>query len=371
MWQREIPYNDLPGLPPRDELETRRVLKATIEARASLATLDKAAQLIPNPLVLINTLPLLEAQASSEIENIVTTADELFRFSDSDDSANRAVKETLRYRAALNHGVTAVRTRPLNISTAVDVCSIIQNREMDVRRLPGTRVANSVTGEVIYTPPEGVETIREKLTNWERFIHSMPTLDPLVRMAVAHYQFEAIHPFDDGNGRTGRIVNLLMLVEAGLLLHPILYMSRSIIATKSEYYGLLQSVTANNAWEDWVTYMLRMVRVTADETIAKIDDIRALQDEFHERVRLDAPLANNVDFLAVLFEQPYCRIRNVIDRVGVSRPTAASWLRSLAAKGFLLELKAGREKLFINTRFLELLLRRGPIITEPIDAVLF
>ena len=162
-----------------------------------------------------------------------------------------------------------------------------------------------------------------------------------------------------------------MLVEAGLLLHPILYMSRSIIATKAEYYRLLQAVTRDNAWEDWIAYMLRMVRLTADETISKIDDIRELQDEFHERVRTAAPVANNADFLAVLFEQPYCRIRNVIERCGVSRPTAAAWLRALADRHLLLELKAGREKLFINTRFLEVLTRKGPIITEPLEPVLF
>ncbi|HWH97262.1 MAG TPA: Fic family protein [Pseudolysinimonas sp.] len=371
MWDAITPYNGLPDLPPREELETRRVLKATIEARASLATLNKAAQLIPNPSVLINTLPLLEAQASSEIENIVTTADELFRFSDSDEFANPAVKETLRYRTALNFGVDSVRGRPLNVSTAVDVCSLIQGRQMSVRQLPGTKVANSATLEVIYTPPEGESLIREKLGNWEEFIHSAPSLDPLVKMAVAHYQFEAIHPFDDGNGRTGRILNLLMLVEAGLLNEPILYMSRSIIATKAEYYRLLQAVTATASWENWSEYMLNMVRITADETIVKIDAIRELQDEFHTRVKAEIPIANNADFLAVLFEQPYCRIRNVIDRCSVSRPTAATWLKHLAERGLLVEVKSGREKLFINSRFLELLTRQGPVVTAHREPVLF
>lgn len=363
-----MPNNGLPALPPALEVETRPVLKATIEARAALAGLNKAAQLIPNPSVLINTLPLLEAQASSEIENIVTTADELFRYSDVDDgSANPAVKETLRYRSALNRGVTSVRSRPLNVSTAIELCSIIQMREMDVRKLSGTRVVNSTTGAVIYTPPEGEATIRDMLGNWEEFVHGSEDVDPLVRMAVAHYQFEAIHPFDDGNGRTGRILNLLLLVEAGLLKDPILYMSRAIIASKSEYYQLLHRVTTHGAWEDWVLYMLRMVRVTANETVSKIDAIGDLQDELHLRVKQGFPLANNPDFLAVLFEQPYCRIRNVIDRCGVSRPTASSWLHGLADLKVLLEVKVGREVIFINHRFFDILTRRIDPRTAPIE----
>lgn len=367
-WHADTPYNQLAPLPPANEVETRQVLKATIEARAALAGLDKAAQLIPNPSVLINTLPLLEAQASSEIENIVTTADELFRYSDADDgSANPAVKETLRYRSALNRGVTSVRSRPLNVSTAIELCSIIQKRDMDVRKLAGTRVVNSSTGSVIYTPPEGEANLRDKLANWEEFVHSSSEMDPLVRMAVAHYQFEAIHPFDDGNGRTGRILNLLMLVEAGVLHDPILYMSRAIIASKSEYYRLLHAVTTDEAWEDWILYMLRMVRITASETVSKIDAIGDLQDEMQMRVKQDFPLANNADFLAVLFEQPYCRIKNVIDRCGISRPTASSWLHGLAGLGVLLEVKVGREVIFINHRFFDILTRRTEPVTAPID----
>ncbi len=367
-WSPAEPYNELPGLPPALEVETRAVLKATIEARAAIATLDKAAQLIPNPSVLINTLPVLEAQASSEIENIVTTADELFRFQDDDTSANPAVKETLRYRTALRRGVESVRRRPLNVTTAVDLCSEIQRRDTDVRRLPGTRVVNSSTGRVIYTPPEGEALIREKLADWERFIHMNPTMDPLVRMAVAHYQFEAIHPVDDGNGRTGRILNLLLLVQAGLLHEPILYMSRAIIASKADYYRLLLAVTQEQAWEEWILYMLRMVRITSDETVRKIDEIGALQARFQSEVRAAHTSANNADLLAVLFEQPYCRIRYVVDRCGVTRQTAAAWLNSLVDLGLLKSLKLGRERLFINTQFVELLTTRVEVITAPLPA---
>ena len=355
-WQPEVPYNDLPGLPPAQELETRPVLKAVIEARAALASLDKAAQLIPNPAVLINTIPLLEAQASSEIENIVTTTDELFRYSDDLDSATTpATKETIRYRLALAEGVTAVRSRPLNVSTAVQICSIIQQREMDVRKLAGTRVVNPSSRKIIYTPPEGEALIREKLSDWERFIHQSPTIDPLVRMAVAHYQFEAIHPFEDGNGRTGRIINILLLVSEGLLHQPILYMSRWVIRNKNEYYRLLQAVTEDKDWEPWILYLLEAVRQTSIETTHKIDLVGDLQDEIQLRIKAALPSANNPDLLAVLFEQPYCRIRNVVERCGVTRPTAGTWLHALADAGILLSVKIGRERLFINTRFLDIL----------------
>ena len=356
VWHAETPYNELPDLPPQIEIETRAVLKATIEARAALASLDKAAQLIPNPAVLINSIPLLEAQASSEIENILTTTDELFGYAEENGSANTgAAKETIRYRIALSQGVLAVRKRPLNLSTAIEVCSLIQEREMSVRTLPGTRVVNPSTRQIIYTPPEGEGIIRDRLSNWERFIHETPDLDPLVKMAVAHYQFEAIHPFEDGNGRTGRVVNLLMLVSSGLLHEPILYMSRYIIRNKNQYYRLLQQVTEFGIWEEWILYILEAVRSTSVETVNKIDAIGNLQHELQQYIRTSVPNANNPDLLAVLFEQPYCRIKNVVERCAVTRPTAGSWLHSLADSGVLVSVRKGREQLFINTRFLDLL----------------
>ena len=241
------------------------MLKQCVLARAALAELKQAAELIPNPAMLINTLPLLEARASSEIENIVTTADNLFRHLQADSGADSATREALRYRRALLQGVAALKTRPLTTRTAESICTQIKSVEMSVRKVPGTALANDATGKVVYTPPEGEARIRDLLANWERFLHEEETIEPLVRMAVAHYQFEAIHPFTDGNGRTGRVLNSLFLVEQGLLPLPILYLSRYIIANKADYYRLLLGVTRDGAWEPWLLYMLRAVEDRSEE----------------------------------------------------------------------------------------------------------
>ena len=219
-WQPDRPWNDLPRLPPKADLETKAVLKQCVKSRAALAELKQAAVLIPNPAMLINTLPLLEARASSEIENIVTTADKLFQHLQGDASADPATKEALRYRRALLQGVHELKGRPLVTRTAETICTRIKGFDMTVRKISGTALTNASTRAVIYTPPEGEKRIRDLLANWERFLHEDEALDPLIRMAVAHYQFEAIHPFTDGNGRTGRVLNSLFLVEKGLLTLP-------------------------------------------------------------------------------------------------------------------------------------------------------
>lgn len=356
-WSPDAPFNDLLPLPPTGiDLEPKRVLKTTVEARAALAILAQAGQLLPNPNILIHAVPLLEAQASSEIENIVTTADELFKHVESG-GGDHATKEALRYRSALFAGVESIRNRPLTATTAARVCSELQGRDMDVRAVPGTRIANPTTREIVYAPPEGADLIREKLAAWERFVHAEDDLDPLVRMAVAHYQFEAIHPFHDGNGRTGRVVNILMLIEAGLLRDPILYLSRAILARKNDYYRLLHAVTAEGAWVEWTLYMLEVARESATSTTRKIGSIRTCQDDVAERARAATPGGRDAQFLAVLFEQPYCRISTVADRCDVSRQTASSWLRALVAAGLLSDAKVGREILFVNHELLDVLTR--------------
>jgi Fic family protein len=356
-WSPELPFNDLPPLPPAGlELEPKAVLKATIEARSALATLAQASQLLPNPHVLIHALPLLEAQASSEIENIVTTADELFKHADGGEG-DHATKEALRYRSALFAGVHSLRDRPLTARTAAEVCSELQGRQVDVRAVPGTRIANPTTREIVYAPPEGADLIRDKLSDWERFVHAEDDLDPLVRMAVAHYQFEAIHPFHDGNGRTGRVINILMLIEAGLLNDPILYLSRAIIARKNDYYRLLRAVTAEGAWIDWILYMLEVLSESAQSTTRKVGAIRACQEDIAERARAATTGGRDAQFLSVLFEQPYCRISTVVARCGVSRQTASSWLHALVEAGLLGDVKAGREVLFVNRELLDVLTR--------------
>ena len=287
-WRPDQPYNDLPPLPPATEVETRPVLKQCIAARAALAELKQAAELIPNQAMLINTIPLLEAKDSSEIENIVTTTDQLFRYAQSpaqgQDNADPATKEALRYRTALHRGYQSLKDRPLCTATAVDVCRTLKGVDMDIRRTPGTQLINDRTGGVIYTPPEGEARLRDMLANWERFLHNQTELDPLIRMAVGHYQFEAIHPFTDGNGRTGRVINILYLIQEELLNLPILYLSRHVIAHKADYYGLLLGVTRDQAWEPWLQFMLQAVAETSKWTTGKIAAIRKLAEQTTEPI---------------------------------------------------------------------------------------
>lgn len=354
-WKPDRPYNDLPPLPPEAELETRAVLKRCVAARAALAELKTAAELIPNQSMLINTLPVLEARASSEIENIVTTTDRLFRHLEAAESADPATKEALRYRRALLDGYRSLAERPLSTRTAERVCSQIRGADMKARRVPGTALVNDLTGKIIYSPPEGEAVIRGLLANWERFLHEEISLDPLVRMAVGHYQFEAIHPFSDGNGRTGRVLNSLFLIHEKLLTAPILYLSRFIIARKADYYRLLIDVTRNDAWEPWVMFMLEAVEETATWTTAKIGAIRRLADTTVEHVRRNAPKIYSRELVDVIFEQPYCRIAN-LEAAGIAkRQTASKYLKTLAALGVLEEHAAGREKLFLHPKLLQLL----------------
>lgn len=356
MWNPEEPYNDLPRLPPEAELETKTVLKQCVTARAALAELKQAADLIPNPGILINSLPLLEAQASSEIENIVTTADRLFQLARSEGAADPATKEALRYRHALLEAFGDA-AEPLTARTAESICSRIKGEAMRVRLIPGTALANTLTGEVIYTPPEPGQHIRELLANWERFLHGQTDIDPLIRMAAAHYQFEAIHPFSDGNGRTGRVINILFLVEQGLLSLPILYLSRYIIANKNDYYHLLLGVTRDGAWEPWLLYMLRGIEQTATWTLAKIAAVRALTRDTTAYVRKRLPKIYSRELVDVLFEQPYCRIPNLVEADIAGRQAASRYLKQLVSIGVLREQTLGREKLFVHQKLLTLLTR--------------
>lgn len=355
-FEPHVPYDALPDLPPTVDIESRTVLKACIRARAALAELRGACALLPNPAVLINTIPLLEAQASSEIENIVTTADALFRSAQLGDADDPATKEALRYRHALMQGHRSLDERPLCTATAVLVCSAIKGAEMQIRRVPGTALKKSTTGEVIYTPPVGSSLIRDKLANWERFIHNYDDIDPLIRMAVAHYQFEAIHPFSDGNGRTGRILNLLTLIEHKLLDVPVLYLSRAILRRRAEYYRRLLEVTSASAWEPWILFMLEAVDETARWTTDKIRAIVRASVSTTELLRQQAPQIFSVELLFVLYTQPYCRIQNLVDAGIAQRQTASRYLKTLVELGVLEEVRVGREKLFLNTRFLRTLM---------------
>jgi Fic family protein len=304
----------------------------------------------------------LEAQASSEIENIVTTTDRLFRFANRGTGveADPATKEALRYRTALHHGFKQVARRPLTTATAVEVCRTIRGVEVDIRPTPGTALANNATGEVIYTPPEDQARLRGLMADWERFLHDRDDIDPLIRMAVGHYQFEAIHLFTDGNGRTGRILNLLFLVEKGLLKLPVLYLSRHLIRHKSDYYRLLLKVTTDAKWEEWILFMLQAVLETARWTTEKIRAIRDLIDETVEVVKSRAQKIYSRELVELTFMQPYCRIENLVSAKIAQRQSASVYLKKLSEIGVLEEHKAGREKLFVNPTFLRLLTGRKP-----------
>jgi Fic family protein len=358
-WLPKQPYADLPALPPALDIETKAVLKQCIASRTALAELKQAAELIPNQSVLINTLPLLEARASSEIENIVTTTDKLFEHVNNEKHADPATKEALRYSRALFEGYTALKERPLNTRTAEQICTTIKGVQMNVRRTTGTALTNDLTGEVIYTPPDGEQMLRDKLANWERFLHNETGVDPLVRMAMGHYQFEAIHPFTDGNGRTGRIINSLYLIQEDLLSLPILYLSRYIIQNKADYYRLLLSVTREQAWEPWILYMLKGVEETANWTRGKIGAIKALFEHTAQHVRTKSPKIYSHELVSLVFELPYCRINSLIDANIAKRQTASLYLKELVRIGVLVEAPELKEKLFIHPKLMQLLTRES------------
>lgn len=352
-WNAETPYNDLPILPPDlERIETRSVLKACISARAAIAELKTAGELIPDQGLLINILPMLEAKDSSRIENIVTTSDQLFQYADRADGADPATKEALRYRTALYDGYTHLVDYPLCTNTAVAICTKLRAVQTDIRKTPGT-VLRDQNNNVVYTPPVGEDSIRELLANWERFIHGDDDLDPLVKMAIAHYQFECIHPFPDGNGRTGRILNILYLIQSELLSLPILYLSRFILERRDDYYTLLRRVTEEGDWESWILFMLEAVESTSRWTTDKISIVRALMAETTEYVREKLPKIYTHELVQALFAQPYCRIDNLVERGVAKRQTASTYLKQLVEIGVLEEMSVGREKLYINTRLLQ------------------
>ena len=354
------PFNDLPDLPPTSETETKAVLRSCITARAALAELRASGNLIPNQAMLINSIPLLEAQASSEIENIITSTDRLFRYSNSSpDRADPATREALRNRAALRRGFAMLSKRPVSTAVAVEVCRTIKGVDLDIRGTPGTGLMNNATRQVIYTPPEGEDVLRSKLANWERYIHEAEEIDPLIRLAVMHYQFEAIHPFIDGNGRTGRALNLLYLVDKGLLEVPVLFLSRHINQNKATYYRNLLAVTTKQDWEAWILFMLEAVRTAAEWTTAIIREIRELLDKTGAAVRQRMPKIYSRELAELIFVHPYCRVSEVVKAEIAKRQTAAVYLKALASEGFLEQIRAGRENLYINPPLMALLSERA------------
>jgi Fic family protein len=355
-WNCENPYQGLPHLPPKDiDIESKVILKKCVSARAALAELKKAAELIPNQSMLINILPLLEARASSEIENIVTTTDRLFQFGQLEANADPATKEALRYSHALMEGFKALSKYPINTRVIEQVCSTIKGTNMSVRRVPGTQLINDRNKKVIYTPPENEKLLRDLLADWEQFLNGNEDIDPLIRMAVGHYQFEAIHPFMDGNGRTGRILNTLFLIQEGLLSLPILYLSRYLIQERDSYYKLLLDVTKKGAWEEWIVFILTGVEETSKWTIDKIEAIKKLMSHTIDHVKSNAPKIYSYELISIIFELPYCRIQNITERNLAGRQAASRHLKELVQIGVLEEIPVGREKLFLHPKLMRLL----------------
>lgn len=353
----EVPYNNLPLLPPKTEVESMAILKKTITASRALSELKGAITNLPNPTLFIDTINLQEARASSAIENIITTQDELFKASIAElKSNNPATKEVIHYKDALWYGVEQIENRPvLTTNLFIAIMRIIKENKSGIRNAPGTQLTNPTTNKVIYTPPEGEEIIREKLKNLEDFIHSKDDIDPLVKMAIIHYQFEAIHPFFDGNGRTGRIILLLYLKFSGLMDLPALYLSSYIIKNKNDYYTNLRNVTENGNWEDWILYMLDMVEETALKGRQQIAAIEKLMNEMGAVIQEKLPKIYSKDLLEVIFKLPYTK-RNQLESAGLGNlKTVGNYLKELENHGFLRSEQVGKEKLYLNFRLLEVL----------------
>ena len=347
-----IPKN----LPLTQTIETTKVLKKTIQANRALAKLNGVAKIIPNQNILINSLVLQEAKDSSEIENIITTHDELFRAGLDMASVTNETKEVQHYRQALLKGFALVEENGLLLKR--DIVAIqkeLEQNDAGVRRQSGTVLRNMATGEVVFEPPQEYEIIQDLLTNLEQYINEPSDIDPLVNMAIIHYQFESIHPFYDGNGRTGRIINILYLILKDLLDIPILYLSSYIIQHKADYYRLLQEVRTENNWEEWVLYMLDGVEQTSLATIELIEGIYKLMNESKEKIKSELPKIYSKDLVEILFMHPYTKIDFLVEELGLHRHTASKYLNELEKINIMKSIKIQNSKFFINEKLFDML----------------
>lgn len=351
----------IPSLPLRQEVETKAVLKQVAQAHRRLAELKGAVQSIPNTAILINTLSLQEAKDSSAVESIITTHDELYKAELSfTGSMTPAAKEVKSYADGLLHGFDRVKSHSLlTCNDMIEIYQRIKRNSAGFRVTPGTTLKNDATGEIVYQPPQTNEEIVAYMNNLERFINDadMCDWDPLVKMCVIHHQFESIHPFSDGNGRTGRVINILYLVLQDLLDLPVLYLSRYIIKNKGEYYRLLQGVRENDdQWVDWILFMLKGIEETSIETIALIKSIKELMMAHKQKIRGELTKIYSQDLLNNLFKHPYTKIDFVCQDLGVTRPTAVSYLNQLVDAGILSKMKMGRDNFYLNIQLFELLM---------------
>lgn len=350
-----------PKLPLKKDIESKAVLKQIIKANRALAELKGAARSIPNQSILINALSLQEAKDSSEIENVVTTHDELYRAGVSSQNISQEAKEVQCYREALYLGFELVQEKKLLLKRhIVAIQQKLEDNDAGIRSQSGTVLKDS-RDNIVYMPPQNYQDIQDLMDNLEEYINNseLDDFDILTKMAIIHYQFESIHPFYDGNGRTGRIINILYLILNNLLDVPVLYLSSYIIEHKSEYYTLLDKVRKEDAWEEWVLYMLRGVEQTSLQSVVLIEKIVSLMHETKEILKENFSKFYSKDLLEILFKHPYTKITFLIDELGVTRKTATSYLKELEAYGILKSVKVGREIYFVNIKLFELLQVRG------------
>lgn len=350
------PYNDLPLLPPKTDLETKEILIKTIKASRALAQLNGAIRNLPNPSLFLDTIHLQEAKASSEIENIITTNDDLYQAVVADKKFdNSATKEVISYKEAIWLGFKHLEKKPfITTNLCIELVQCIKQNTAGIRATPGTTLSNA-KGEVIYTPPSGEQVIREKMANLETFINENNSLDPLIKMAISHYQFEAIHPFTDGNGRTGRILLLLQLKLEKLLDIPALFLSEYIIHHKDKYYKGLRAITEKNDWSKFILYMLDMVETTAIKGLDRLESIIQLMESTGQEIKERLPKVYSKDLVEVIFKLPYTKRQNLID-IGLGTPkTVGNYLMALEQKGFLKSVRVGKEKLYLNQKLMRIL----------------
>lgn len=350
------PYDDLPLLPPKKDVSTKRVLVKTIQASRALAQLNGALINLPNPRLFLDTIHLQEARASSEIENIITTNDELYKSAISDKkSAHSYTKEVLSYKDALWLGLEKLEETPfITTNLCIEIVQCIKKNMAGIRSTPGTALMNS-RGGVIYTPPSGEDVIRSKMSNLEIFTNQDRSLDPLIKLALMHYQFEAIHPFSDGNGRTGRILLLLYLKMENLLDIPAIYLSDYIIQNKNAYYRTLRNVTESQDWESMIMFILDMIETTSKKSLTQFENIMELMETLGGEIKLKLPKIYSKDLLEVLFKLPYTKRQSLVDAGLGTKKTVGNYLSSLEENGFLQSIYVGKEKLYLNFRLMRIL----------------
>lgn len=354
------PYNELPDLPPEGiDLETPPVMRQLASAARYLGELNGLCNTLPNPQLLINTIVLQESKSSTAIENIVTTQDELYKAAAENETENHAAKEVLNYREALYAGLSRMEAQDglIVTNTMIEIMQTIKENTSSIRVTPGVALKSALNAEVIYTPPTGEQLLRSKLTALERFINEpeISSLDPLIKLAMIHYQFESIHPFADGNGRTGRILNALYLVQQGLLPQPILYLSSYIMQYKTEYYQFLRGVTERANWQDWIMFMLTAIAETSKITLDKIRRMTLLKKETEEQMREVLGASFSYELLELMFALPYLKI-DILEAKNIAhRQTASSWLNKLTDAGILEPKRMGRPTYYINQGLMDIL----------------